>query len=98
MTSTHPDFAGVDGSTMTLAPSEGGFALALAAPNGAAQRSSFAFMSDHLGTISDDADAGQGHLLRGLDDRKQCWRGLRANPFGRAIGRCRIALLLLSNG
>ena len=48
----------VDGSTMTLAPSEGGFALALAAPNGAAQRSSFAFMSNRLGTISDDADAG----------------------------------------
>jgi hypothetical protein len=48
----------VDGSTMTLAPSEGGFALALAAPNGATQRSSFAFMSDRLGTISDDADAG----------------------------------------
>jgi hypothetical protein len=48
----------VDGSTMTLSPSEGGFALALAAPNGAAQRSTFAFMSDKLGTISDDADTG----------------------------------------
>ena len=48
----------VDGSTMTLSPSEGGFALALAAPSGAAQRSSFAFMSDKLGTISDDADTG----------------------------------------
>lgn len=48
----------VDGSTLTLAPSEGGFALALTAPNGAAQRSSFAFMSDRLGTISDDSDAG----------------------------------------
>ncbi|HWA88927.1 MAG TPA: hypothetical protein VG889_02755 [Rhizomicrobium sp.] len=48
----------VDGSTMTLSPTEGGFALALAAPNGAAQRSSFAFMSDKLGTISDDADTG----------------------------------------
>jgi hypothetical protein len=48
----------VDGSTMTLAASEGGFALALAAPNGASQRSSFAFVSDKLGTISDDADSG----------------------------------------
>jgi hypothetical protein len=48
----------VDGSTITLSPTEGGFALALAAPGGAAQRSSFAFLSDRLGTISDDADTG----------------------------------------
>lgn len=48
----------VDGSTMTLAPSEGGFALALTASGGASQRSTFAFMSDRLGTISDDTDTG----------------------------------------
>src|SRR4029077_8793656 len=48
----------VDGSTMTLSPSEGGFALALTASGGASQRSTFAFMSDRLGTISDDADTG----------------------------------------
>lgn len=48
----------VDGSTMVLAPSEGGFALALTAPNGASQHSSFSFVSDRLGTISDDGDSG----------------------------------------
>ncbi|HTT99200.1 MAG TPA: hypothetical protein VMF58_14210 [Rhizomicrobium sp.] len=48
----------VDGSTLTLSPSEGGLALALVAPNGAAQKSSLAFVSDRLGTISDDIDAG----------------------------------------
>jgi hypothetical protein len=48
----------VDGSTLSLAPTEGGLSLALLSQNGAAQKSSFAFMSDRLGTISDDADAG----------------------------------------
>ncbi len=48
----------VDGSTLTLSSSEGGFALALAAPNGAAQHSTFSFVSDRLGTIADDGDAG----------------------------------------
>lgn len=48
----------VDGSTLTLSSSEGGFALALAAPNGASQHSTFSFVSDKLGTIADDGDAG----------------------------------------
>jgi hypothetical protein len=48
----------IDGSSITLSPSEGGLALALTAPDGRAQRSTFAFMSDRLGTISDDSDAG----------------------------------------
>ena len=48
----------VDGSTLTLSPSEGGLALTLVAQNGTAQKSSLAFVSDRLGTISDDADAG----------------------------------------
>jgi hypothetical protein len=48
----------VDGSTLTLSPSEGGFALALAAPSGAAQHSTFSFVSDKLGTIADDGEAG----------------------------------------
>ena len=48
----------VDGSTLSLSPTEGGLSLALISQNGAAQKSSFAFMSDKLGTISDDADAG----------------------------------------
>jgi hypothetical protein len=48
----------VDGSTMTLSSSEGGFALGLTTANGGSQRSTFAFVSDKLGTISDDADAG----------------------------------------
>ena len=48
----------VDGSTLTLSASEGGLAIALISQNGIAQRTSLAFMSDRLGTISDDADAG----------------------------------------
>jgi hypothetical protein len=48
----------VDGSTITLTPTEGGLSLILQAPNGAAQKSTFAFMSDKLGTISDDSDLG----------------------------------------
>jgi len=48
----------VDGSTLTLSPSEGGFSLALAAPSGAAQHSTFSFVSDKLGTIADDGEAG----------------------------------------
>lgn len=48
----------IDGTTMTLAPSEGGFSLSLTATNGASQRSNFAFVSDRIGTISDDADSG----------------------------------------
>ncbi len=48
----------IDGSTLTLSPSEGGFALTMMAPNGATQRSSWSFLSDRMGTIADDADAG----------------------------------------
>ncbi len=48
----------VDGSTLTLSPSEGGLSFALVSQNGAAQKSSLAFLSDKLGTISDDTDAG----------------------------------------
>ncbi len=48
----------IDGSTLTLAPTEGGLSLALISQTGTAQKSSFAFLSDKLGTISDDADAG----------------------------------------
>jgi len=48
----------VDGSTITLTPTEGGLSLILQAPSGAAQKSTFAFMSDKLGTISDDSDLG----------------------------------------
>jgi len=48
----------VDGSTLTLSPSEGGFALALVGPNGVTQRSSWSFVSDRLGTIADDSDTG----------------------------------------
>ncbi len=72
-----PSSSRSDGSTMTLSPSEGGFALALAAPNGAAQRSTFAFMSDKLGTISDDADTGHviGLLPRDRHRRRRAIRG-----------------------
>jgi hypothetical protein len=48
----------IDGSMLTLAPSEGGFALALMAPNGASQRFSWSFVSERMGTIADDADTG----------------------------------------
>lgn len=48
----------IDGSSIVLSPSEGGLSLALLAPDGRAQKSTFAFMSDRLGTISDDSDAG----------------------------------------
>jgi hypothetical protein len=48
----------VDGSTLSLAPTEGGLSFALISQDGTAQKSSFAFLSDKLGTISDDADAG----------------------------------------
>ena len=49
----------VDGSTFSLTPTEGGLTLALISQNGAAQRSSFAFMSDKLGTVSEDSDPGR---------------------------------------
>ncbi|HVV64631.1 MAG TPA: hypothetical protein VHC42_04130 [Rhizomicrobium sp.] len=48
----------VDGSTLSLSPNEGGLSLALSSPSGAAERSNFSFLSDRLGTISTDADAG----------------------------------------
>ncbi len=48
----------VDGSTLTLSPAEGGLSLSLMAPSGAAQKSTLAFVSDKLGTISDDSDIG----------------------------------------
>lgn len=48
----------IDGSTITLSPSEGGLTLALVSPTGATRKSSFLFVSDSLGTISDDGDAG----------------------------------------
>jgi hypothetical protein len=48
----------LDGSTLTLSPAEGGLALALVSQNGATQKTSLAFISDRLGTISDTADAG----------------------------------------
>jgi hypothetical protein len=48
----------VDGSTLKLSQTEGGMALSLTAANGGARNASFAFMSDKLGTISDDASAG----------------------------------------
>jgi hypothetical protein len=48
----------VDGSSITLSPSEGGLSFALVAPDGGSQRSTFAFISDRLGTISDDSDIG----------------------------------------
>jgi hypothetical protein len=46
----------VDGSTLSLTPTEGGLSLALSSQNGSAQKSSFAFISEKLGTIADDAD------------------------------------------
>ncbi len=49
----------VDGSTITLSQSDGGMALALVSPNGAAQKSAFVLMSDRLGTIADDSN----HLI-----------------------------------
>jgi hypothetical protein len=48
----------VDGSTLKLSQTEGGMALSLTAPNGGARSATFSFMSDRLGTISDDASAG----------------------------------------
>jgi hypothetical protein len=48
----------VDGSTLSLSPTEGGLAMALTLQNGSTQKSSLAFVSDKLGTISDDGDAG----------------------------------------
>jgi len=48
----------VDGSTLSLAPTEGGLSFALTSQDGTALKSYFAFLSDNLGTISDDADAG----------------------------------------
>lgn len=49
----------VDGSTLTLTPNEGGFALAIAGANGAAQRMSFAYLGDRIGTIADETDPGR---------------------------------------
>jgi hypothetical protein len=48
----------VDGSTLSLSPSEGGLSIVVTSQNGTAQRSSLSFVSDRLGTIADDADAG----------------------------------------
>ena len=49
----------VDGSSITLSPLNGGLAVALFSPNGAAQKTSFVLMSDNLGTIADETDAGR---------------------------------------
>jgi hypothetical protein len=51
-------FVAVDGSAIVLTPSEGGLSLAITAPDGGAQKSTLAFVSDKLGTIADDSDLG----------------------------------------
>jgi len=49
----------VDGSTLTVAPTEGGFVVALNAADGGAQHTAFAYIGERLGTISDASDPGR---------------------------------------
>lgn len=47
----------VDGSTIDLNPSEGGFTSVVTMPNGVSQQISFAFMNPRLGMVSSDSAA-----------------------------------------
>jgi hypothetical protein len=46
----------VDGSALTLAPTEGGLSLARLSQTGVMQKSTLAYLSDKLGTVTDDSD------------------------------------------
>lgn len=48
----------VDGSSLVLAPHEGGISLTRTAPSGASQATSFVFLSNKLGTISESGEGG----------------------------------------
>jgi hypothetical protein len=47
----------VDGSTVDLSQSEGGLTRLVTLPNGVTQQTSFAFMSDRIGTVSNETSA-----------------------------------------
>ncbi len=49
---------GVDGSAVALNPIEGGIEMALTAPGGVPQKTTFTFMTDRLGTVVEDGGHG----------------------------------------
>jgi len=49
---------GVDGSAIALNPIEGGIEMALTAPGGVPQKTTFTFMTDRLGTVVEDGGHG----------------------------------------
>lgn len=56
----------VDGSAIALNPIEGGIEMALTAPGGAPQKTTFTFMTDRLGTVVEDGGPGHGANVTGF--------------------------------
>jgi hypothetical protein len=57
---------GVDGSSIALHPIEGGIEMALTAPGGAPQKTTFTFMTDRLGTVVEDGGPDRGANVTGF--------------------------------
>jgi len=57
---------GVDGSAIALNPIEGGIEMALTAPGGAPQKTTFTFMTDRLGTVVEDGGPDHGANVTGF--------------------------------
>jgi pilus biogenesis CpaD protein len=53
---TNQELTAVDGSKLTLTPSEGRVVLTIASPGGTEQKSTFTFLNDRLGTVADEGD------------------------------------------
>jgi hypothetical protein len=49
----------IEGSTISVTPSEGGLAREIVAPNGSVQRTFFTFINDRLGTVTDASDVAK---------------------------------------
>ena len=55
----------IDGSTLTLAPAEGGLAREIVVPDGRVKKTLFVLLNDKLGTVS-ESGAGRGWTVAGV--------------------------------
>ncbi len=53
------DLASVDGSTLSLSPTEGHLLLSFVSHNGETQKTTFTYLSDTLGTVLDEGDSAK---------------------------------------
>jgi len=64
---TDEQLSAVDGSTLTLSQEEGRLALSIRMRNGAETNSTFNFINENLGTVTDEGDKGVSALFRRTD-------------------------------